>query len=71
MIYRVHAMLAFKIPDEGVDFYHDCEVALAKASIINPSTLKEERGFIMLERCWHDEDLVIPCETLQTKSPIP
>lgn len=65
MFWRVHADLAFTVEDEANDFYHDCEVALPKASIINPDERNEERGTILLEKCFHDLNPSIPCHTIK------
>jgi len=65
MFYRVRADLPFTIEDEATDFYHDCEIALPKASVVNPDALNEERGSILLEKCYHDEDPPRPCEVIE------
>lgn len=64
MFYRVWAVLPFRSEDEARDFYHDCEVALAKAETINPGTPDEERGHIMCEHCHHDTQVNEPCELI-------
>lgn len=64
MFYRVTADLAFTDHDEATDFYHDCQLALPKASVINPGQDNEERGSILLQVCYHDEHPTKPCEPL-------
>ena len=64
MFYRVRADLAFTEPDEGYDFFQDCQIALSKANVINPGQPNEKRGSIMIERCYHDQDPVLPCEVI-------
>lgn len=72
MFYRVRADLAFTEKDEANDFAHDCQVALPKANIINPGQENEERGYIMVEKCYHDEDPAKPCDLLGTwQVPLP
>jgi len=64
MFYRTTMQLAFTSEDEGKDFYYDGQIALPKAHTINPGQLNEERGHIILERCYHDEEPAKPCETI-------
>lgn len=61
MFYRVTMDLAFTEEDEARDFFHDGEIALPKASIINPGSETEERGYIRLQKCYHDQDPNEPC----------
>lgn len=37
MIYEVNAKLLFASEDESKDFFRDCELALIKATVINPN----------------------------------
>lgn len=55
MFYRVEANINFRSEDEANDFYHDCELALAKGNVINPGTQEQECCHIQLHRCAHDE----------------
>ena len=48
MIYQVTATLLFDIENEAVDFYHDCQLALAKSTFINPDEPNLEFGTIQL-----------------------
>lgn len=68
MFYKVTADLFFLIPDEANDFYHDCEIALPKSNTINPDQPNQERGYILLQMCYHDEDPTKPCITLNEAS---
>ena len=72
MFYRVRLDLAFadstnpgKVRDHG-------KKLLSKAVIINEGQENEERGYIMVEKCYHDEDPAKPCELLGTwQIPLP
>lgn len=64
MFYRVIAILNFTVPDEGKDFYHDCELAIAKSNTINPGQPNEEKSSIEYHQCFHDENPSQPCLTL-------
>ena len=66
MFYRVRIDLAFadsanpgKIRDYG-------KKLLKHAIIINEGQINEERGYIMVEKCYHDEHPTKPCELLGT-----
>jgi hypothetical protein len=64
MFYRVTADLFFLEPDEGLDFYHDCERAYAKSVSINIGQPDEEHGVISLHKCHHDETPQAECEVI-------
>lgn len=64
MFYQVRANLLFTEEDEAKDFYHDCEVALAKTDFINPGQPNEEFSIAELLENHHDQDPNIPCELL-------
>jgi len=64
MFYRVTMQLAFFKQDEAKDFYHDGEVAMPKSKVINPGQPNEEKGYIRLEKCYHDQDPVLACQIL-------
>lgn len=55
MIYQVRVTVFFDIEDEAQDFYHDCELALAKGTSINPSSPNAE--FSTIERILSNHDL--------------
>lgn len=62
MIYQVRANLYFAQKDEATDFAHDCEVAMAKAVVVNPDTPEQEGCSVELIKCYHDETPSKPCE---------
>jgi len=68
MFFRVRANLPFTNEDEANDFYHDCQVAFPKASIINPGLPNQETRSISLGKCYHDQDPTIPCEVINELS---
>jgi len=64
MFYEVRANLYFSEEDEAKDFYHDCELALAKSGIINPNQPNIEWGIIQLIINNHDQDPNQSCELI-------
>lgn len=62
MFYQVTANLLFDIEDEAIDFYHDCELALAKTGVINPGAEDVEFSIIKLINNNHDQDPNQSCE---------
>jgi len=56
MIHQVRANLFFDEEDEAVDFYHDCELAFAKSTLINPDAVNLEWSTIELIENNHDHD---------------
>jgi len=72
MFYRVRADFPFTDEDEANDFFHDCEVAFPKASVINPGQVNEEIPHCHLEKCFHDYATSGPCFVMkQLPSPLP
>lgn len=65
MIYQVRATLFFDDADEAGDFYHDCENALPKATVVNPLTQNQECSCIELLKNHHDENPPSPCRTIE------
>ncbi len=61
MIYQVRADLYFHKEDEAKDFYHDCQLAYAKSTSINPDGENAEFAIIELIENHHDEDPNQPC----------
>lgn len=61
MIYEVRATLFFTEFDEAQDFYHDCQVALSKAIVVNTGSKEQEAGVIEFIENYHDEDPNAPC----------
>lgn len=64
MFYEVRAKLLFTEEDEARDFFHDCELALAKTGFINQGQPNEEWSQTELLENHHDQDPNIPCELL-------
>lgn len=62
MFYQVRANLLFTEEDEAKDFYHDCELALLKAGIINPDAENMEFSIIELITNHHGQNPNQPCE---------
>lgn len=56
MLYQVRANLYFEEEDEATDFYHDCQLAFAKSTLVNPDSENEEASTIELIQNHHDED---------------
>jgi len=64
MIYQVRANLYFESEDEANDFYHDCELAFAKSTLVNPDSENEESSRIELIENHHDQDPNEPCHVV-------
>lgn len=64
MLYRITIDLAFEEEDPTDDILDKTLDHLAKAVTINPDLPSEERGFIKLVKCYHDEDPHRPCELI-------
>lgn len=73
MIYQVRANLFFDIQDEANDFYHDCQLALLKSTMVNPDSENTEFATIELIENYHDENPNQPCSLLKnlTNQPNP
>ena len=54
MIYEVRATMFFDQEDEALDFFHDCEVALPKSTVVNPGQPNQECSQANLIECHHD-----------------
>lgn len=65
MIYRIRIDLAFTTKDPCDDILDKARDHLAQAIVINPDQPNEERGYITLERCYHDEAPSKPCEVIE------
>lgn len=66
MLYQVRANLFFFSSDEATDFYHDCEVALPKSTVVNPDQDNIEISRIELIQNNHDENPNQECAILQS-----
>jgi len=64
MIYQIRANLYFEELDEAADFFHDCEVAMDKAIVVNPGAIEEEPCEIESIENHHDESPNAPCSRL-------
>lgn len=71
MLHQVKANLYFTNEDEATDFYHDCELALTKSSVINPDQENMEFGTIELVSNNHDQDPNQPCELISSANNCP
>ena len=68
MIYQVRANLLFDKEDEAKDFYHDCELAQAKSTVINSDTPALEFSSIDLLISNHELKPPKPSILLNSKS---
>lgn len=64
MLYRITLDLAFEQLDPTGDIFDKALDALDKAKVIQPHQIDEERGYIKLAKCYHDEDPNRPCDIL-------
>lgn len=64
MIYQVTATMFFKDRDEASDFFHDCEVALPKATVVKLGQTDQECSRAVWDECHHDEQPPLPCEVI-------
>lgn len=55
MLYRIHLNLAFNDESNMDDIRDKALDHLGEAVPINPGTPFEERGFIIIQHCYHDE----------------
>lgn len=68
MIYQVRANLYFNIEDEAIDFYHDCELAYLKSTVVNPGQLEAEYSSIQRILSNHDLDPNQPSVLLESNT---
>lgn len=64
MFYRIRLDIAFVDNDPCHDILDKALDKFDDSVIINPDQPNEERSFIILEKCYHDEEPAQPCETL-------
>lgn len=64
MFYRARVDLAFPNEKEANKAIEKAVDVLPFAVVINPATEHEERGYIVVEQCYHDEDPSKPCDKL-------
>lgn len=66
MFYRVRIDLAYPQDTNPKAIEAHTKPLMAQAVIINPGQPNEEKGYITLEKCYHDEDPAKPCEIIST-----
>ena len=64
MLYRIRLDLAFDDEDPVRDIIDKAQDNLADAVTINPGQDNEEKGFIIIEHCFHDENPPQPCQVI-------
>jgi len=64
MNYRIKIDLAYPSDTNPRSILAHTQSLLEGAVIINPGTPTEERGYIQLEKCYHDEHPTRPCEII-------
>jgi len=69
MFYRVSLQLAFVDAANPTKVKDAARLLLSTAVIINKGAINEEKGFILLEKCYHDEDPTKPCEQIGIWTP--
>lgn len=65
MIYRITLDLSFESLDPALDIWDKAMDHEDQAVNIRPGQDSEERGFLKLVECRHDEDPLAPCEELR------
>lgn len=69
MFYRLVVDLNFKQEDIPERAYRDAKWLLENAIIINRDQPNEERGYIELQQCFHDEEPTKPCTIIRHIEP--
>lgn len=64
MFYRIRIDLAFTQAPPPGKIKELAATLLSQALTINPGQRNEERGFISLEQCYHDQDPTKPCDLI-------
>jgi len=62
MFYRIRIDLAFTNPGAYQGLLNHALGILDQAHTINPHQTNQERGFIITEDCYHDQDPTLPCD---------
>lgn len=65
MIYRIMLKLDFDNLDPINDIKDKALDHFAEAKTINQGEPNEEQGFIIVQKCYHEETPVEPCEILE------
>ena len=68
MFYRIRVDLAYPHDTNPKAILAHTKPLLPGAMSIHPGLINEEKGYIMLEKCYHDEDPTKPCELLELLS---
>lgn len=64
MLYRIRLDLAFTDRDPAQDILDKARDHIDEAVIINPGQPNEEKGFLDMEECYHDQDGTPHCLSL-------
>lgn len=64
MIYEVRAVMFFDSENEARDFFHDCEIALPKATVVKPGQPDQQYSWADRLYCGHDKTPPTPCSLL-------
>lgn len=64
MLYRIRLDLAYPEDTNPKAIIAQTKSLMPQAVVINPGQPNEERGYIILEKCFHDEDPLKPCEVI-------
>lgn len=71
MFYEVRADIFFTEEDEAVDFFHDCQLALPKGTVVNPGQENQQCSAIDYLKCHHDDNPNTPCELIDHEDDCP
>ena len=65
MFYRIRIDLAFNNQGLAVGLEGHALGVFDLAHTINPGQVNEEKGFIIVEECHHDEEPHVPCTLIE------
>jgi len=65
MFYRIKIDLAYPEELNPKAILAHAKSLMPQAVLINPGQPNEERGYIILEECYHDEDPTKPCQVTE------
>jgi len=66
MKWRIRADIILEGEDEAMDIFSSLKARAHKFLTINKGEPNEERSRMSIEKCYHDEDISKPCETIET-----
>jgi len=66
MKWRIRADIILSDESKAVDIFENLKKERDKFETINRGELNEERSRVELEKCYHDEELIKPCEIIET-----